>query len=588
MSRSSIGQLAIVTACLVTVMQQVLAQTTFDPTTASFDQIHARIAQMQSAGDARQSTQELVEQWIQAIGIDKLTVEKARWCLEQSLPQKADRKEFTALWTGTLMPPRTGQYVFSVSPININKKGPPDEVVRHTIKVWVDGQQIIDASPQNWNWQGTPIQLQASQSVSLRVELIYYSSDGTYGDSPHALLFGEGPGIARHIVPTEVLSPPDGEGRGLRAEYRWMDAGQEYLVVQRDPNIEFAWATCRDVAPRNPELITALTERLWQLATEPAYLASQVAEQPPAHAHPYFRNYTSLQFLSMSQRRQFIHLLLQDPRLLDRADQKQILRLYHSLRFADEKAALDVLGLWMQQHTDSTPEIAQDYFDANMRFYRNVALYLAFRAPNSEHYQSLQDKYLETIDGRCCLPVAYSLAYYHFLMGKLDVWLKRIDEKLKDESIVGEKRVNWILARAQAQEIRYGGSYRFEIPRVDPLAGTNWLTEAHLVAENDATHVRVYREEIARLAAANSERRAQELLTALVGRIPAAELQDWQTKTEAVLKAWGDRQKEDEQVARDMYVDVLIQRKEEAAAQNDQEAVARYDMLLERTAIEAK
>ena len=266
----------------------------------------------------RESTQDLVEQWIVATGIDQLAVEQARWCLEQSLPQNAERNTFTAVWTGRLSPPRAGQYTFSVSPININKSGPPLETVKHSIKVLVSDQLLVDANPIEWKSIGTPIQLEADRPVPLRVELSYSSTDGTFGDSPHAFFFWEGPGIEKQIVPPDVLTSGEGDDKGLQSEYRWNDAGQEHVAVQRDQNIEFAWATCRDLAPRNPELATELTKRLWQLAVDPAYLASKLVDPPPPQAHVYFRNYTSTEFLSIAQRRQFLQILQQNPRLLKR------------------------------------------------------------------------------------------------------------------------------------------------------------------------------------------------------------------------------------------------------------------------------
>jgi hypothetical protein len=465
---------------------------------ATFEEIQVQVAQMQAAGATKESILDLVEQWIAETGIDQLDAEQAHWCLPQILPQKAERNAFTATWTGQVSPPRAGRFLFSVSPIDINKAAIPHETVEHAMKVFVDGQQVVEVNSKEWTWQGAPIQLEAGQPVSLRVELNYSSTDGTYGDSPHALLYWEGPGISRQIVPTEVLTPVQGEGNGLSAEYRWNEGEQQRAVQQQDPSIEFAWATCRDVAPPNWALVTALTQRLWQQATDSEYLSSLLADPPPAKGHVYFRNYTSTQFLSCARRLQFLQIVLQNPRLLDRADQTQILRLYHSLRFGDENAALEVLGTWMQQRPDIEPRFELDFFDTNHRFYRTAALYLVYRTSESDRYLAFQERFLEDPNGQCCLPAAHTLTYCYLMKGRLPEWIAFLDDRLRNESIAGDGRVNWLFARGFAQEIRESSSGRHDFPQLRIGSGMPWLDEAALVAETEGTRARVASQRTAR------------------------------------------------------------------------------------------
>ncbi len=64
----------------------------------------------------------------------------------------------------------------------------------------------------------------------------------------------------------------------------------------------------------------------------------------------------------------------------------------------------------------------------------------------------LQKDFLQLPDGRCSLPVAYTLTYIYLGRGKLKDWLGVLDAKLADPALTGNLRVNWLLARAQAQE----------------------------------------------------------------------------------------------------------------------------------------
>jgi hypothetical protein len=184
-----------------------------------------------------------------------------------SVQLKHNRKAFTATWTGFVTPPRTGQFVFSICPINVNKEI-GNEFVRNTMEVWIDRTRVVSATPAKWQWGGSAVQLTAGHAVPIRIEVDYQIGRPTNSDSPHAFLYWEGPGLNRQIVPGAVLTPPNGDGQGLEGVYRWIEKAEPKEVIQRNSSIEFAWSTSRSVAPRHPELIAQLTERLWKLSTD--------------------------------------------------------------------------------------------------------------------------------------------------------------------------------------------------------------------------------------------------------------------------------------------------------------------------------
>ena len=71
------------------------------------------------------------------------------------------------------------------------------------------------------------------------------------------------------------------------------------------------------------------------------------------------------------------------------------------------------------------------------------------------------------------------------MQGNILPWIERLEARLADESLTGDRRVNWLLARAQAEEIRRGRPHEHYLTVERPLAGRAWIEEATLVAESE-------------------------------------------------------------------------------------------------------
>ena len=577
---------------------------------SSFDELRAGVTGLQSKGDSGDSIPKLIDEWLDGKDINGLSVEQVEWCLAKSLPNKTDRKAFSVVWTGFLTPPRQGNYTFSVSPINVNKRFGPD-FVRHTISVSIAGMTVVDvgpkedkkpvgrsdsqlrelaeAQPAEWQWMGAPIELKAGQPVPVHVEMAYECREPSQADSPSVILFWEGPGMDRRPVDREVFTLPDQTGKGLKAEYQLQYQTEPRTVVQVSPNVDYAWATPADVAPINPELVARLTNRLWHLCTASDYFAECTAGRI---VHAYFQDNRSTEFLSCAQRREFLQLLTENPELLNRVDDEQLVQLYRNLRFGAEYDAVDMLGAWMQLHADVTPKITADFFRENRQLYAKLAIHLARQLPDG--YRVLHDRYLEMPDGRCALPVAYTLSYSVLAVPPVltdlenikrpkspsSDWSELLDAKLEDTSITGDVRVNWLIAEAQSLEQRgpvLSGSSR---PHETYLAGMGWLTEAHVVVEENATRTRIYAEEVARAAALNRESQVNELLHAAADTVPPEELNAWRAATEAISQKWRDRRVADSQLVRSAYIKTIQRRRERASQRNDDKTVERYDEIL--------
>ena len=109
------------------------------------------------------------------------------------------------------------------------------------------------------------------------------------------------------------------------------------------------------------------------------------------------------------------------------------------------------------------------------------------------HRQLLGQANLKLPNGGCCLPVAYILSYVVLEEGQIGVWISRLKKVLDDGSITGDPRVDWLLALAQAEEIRRAST---QMKRrqlwLDHrlLAGLGWLDTAHLEAQSEPVRLR--------------------------------------------------------------------------------------------------
>ena len=125
---------------------------------------------------------------------------------------------------------------------------------------------------------------------------------------------------------------------------------------------------------------------------------------------------------------------------------------------------------------------------------------------------ALQSHHLELPDGRCSLPVGYTLNYGYHTTGRLAGWRELLDAKLDDLSLSGDQRVNWLLLRAHAEEIRNGPRRPYFQFAEQILHGRRWLDEALAVASSAEAKARVAGELAARLARVGKFAEARQLL----------------------------------------------------------------------------
>jgi hypothetical protein len=180
-----------------------------------------------------------------------------------------------------------------------------------------------------------------------------------------------------------------------------------------------------------------------------------------------------------------------------------------------------VLGAWAQLHSDECPVLAVDFHGANRAVYQGLARRIV--GQYRPHLETLEQQYLQLPDGGCALPVAYSLAYGYWMDGRIEEWIAQLEARLADAQLSGDERVNWLLARAQAEEIRSSppGQHWFSLDRF--LAGRGWIEEATLVADSEPVRLRAFQELAARLTVDEHLAAARQILDRAGQRCTGAE-----------------------------------------------------------------
>lgn len=511
---------------------------------------------------------------------------------------KVVNRSFSVRWNGLLNAPQSGDYTFFISPININA-GHKWNPVKFRMTVSVAGQMLLESTPGqsgttsfsgyessvkplDWTSQSKPVTLTAGQPVSLQVTVSADVLRRLPSATLHAMLYWQGPGISKSLVPTSSLTLPDGSGPGLQATFSWRSEGQPQSLTRTDRMIDFAWATSAILLSQDMSVPNQAADEMWQTMTSADFLATLTG--PPVKLHPFFQDPDGVASgLTTARRQAFLDLLLQNPSLLDVVDAKIVVRFYEPFRMGTPGKALDVFGAWAIRHADLACEIANESaFDGDNRAALAVLASLTTQQL-PEQAGRLQNEFLQLPDGRCALPVAYTLSYSYLGRRKLADWMALLDAKLADPALVGDVRVNWLLARAHAQELVRNPSKHYPMhwpfPASWPLDGRKYLDQALEAAQSAPVKLGVAREIIGRLAAASRYQAAIDLLQQLANSLPDDQkgiAAAWQTQLTGFI---AQKQRQPGR-AKQSYLKTLQARRSRAASQGDAAAVSHYDTLI--------
>ena len=280
--------------------------------------------------------------------------------------------------------------------------------------------------------------------------------------------------------------------------------------------------------------------------------------------------------------------------------------MYHKVRYRCPDGALEFFGTWCQRHADDPVQFSDKFFyhselygtwracvegepaqfsasfyHKNRMLYRWLGDSVAWTYP--PHLGQLEDQYLAAPDGTCVLPAAYTLTYGYWSLGRIQEWIDKLDARLADKQLTGDRRVNWLIARAHAEEIRQGKVSRWPGAH-QTLAGRGWIETACLVAQSEPVRLRAYRELIVRLVAEEEIDKAQAQLDRLQGSFsePAVtgDLATWQGDLDKARARLQQNQVDQAAQAKEAYVEQLRERYQKAVDRDDQAAVTRYGEML--------
>jgi hypothetical protein len=554
------------------------------PDTATFGQLRSRVTLasglVNDPSETKQQGRQLVENWLKHQDLSALPSSQLLECFRFICPATKVQGGFRVTWTGYLTPTRTGPHVFSVSPRDVSTEKVEDgELVRNQqyMTVHVDEKVIVDAKPSSWQYEGAPIDLTAGEAVPLRIEVTYsYTSNDHHRACP-AILYWRAPGVGKSVVPPGALAVQVAGASGLQGEYSWKDekSGNETSELVVDPNIDFVWVDALTLRSRDPVAQQLASELVSRWIRPDGDFVGDVARRPQISV-----------LLTTVQLHDCLQSILEHAEKLADVSQARMARFYDAIRCAGQESAVDVLGTWMTKHDYIEPGFAanlDEYFDLNRVFYFRLAQFIA--ADNREAMKQLEQQYLEASDG-CCLNTANALAECHLMLGTIPEWIDELDARLADESLTGDRRVAWLIARSEAEELRYSTANRYYRTPEQLLAGQGWLDEAALMAESPEQKLRVARERIARLVALGRWEAVEVELTSAESYSPNArtEVFGWRSNIETVKTRQGEQAKSTEQLAQDAYRATLQRRRVKASERGDLDAVKSYDLLLTKTA----
>jgi hypothetical protein len=513
-------------------------------------------------------------------------------------------KSFSVQWSGQINAPQTGDYTFFVSPININA-ATEDRAFKFTMSVIVAGQNLLNSTPAEqgtqqfsgypkvpvnlapWVSQSQSVTLTAGTPVALLVTLTVNAPQRLPVGALHAMLYWQGPGVTKSLVPASSLTLPNGSGPGLQATYSWTSGGQAQTLTRTDPMIDFAWANSTILLSQNTSIASQASDLMWQSATSPDFLNTLTG--PPVKLHPFIKDEEDASTgLSTARRQAFLDILLQNPSLLSPLEVKRAVGFYRSFRLGTPDKALDVFGAWATQSADLPTEISTDrVLDGDNRFWlAQMATMTTQQLP--EAITRLQNQFLQLPDGRCSLPVAYTLTYSNLGKRTLSKWIAFLDAKLADTTLTGDQRVNWLIARAHAQGhtrhlFTQKYPYRFPIPPSWPQDGFPYLYQAIRAAQSPAVKIRATREVVALLVWLAQFQKASDLLQQLGKALPndqKAGLVALQQQVAGFAAANAQYLQNRQSTANRAFVAQLKARRDRAASRGDTALMNHYNSLL--------
>jgi hypothetical protein len=469
-------------------------------------------------GDLRATSAEtaaVVVEWLREKDLSGITDADLLWLMQTIVGKELGRNlNASVTWTGRLVPPVSGEFVFSANSFDMRVNTGFTQI-NHQMVVRIDGREVLSArqADNTWRPRSAPVPLEADIAVPIDV-VFQYERKGDYGDfrnPPTALLYWESAGRPREIIPSSALAQSDG-GAGLMASYVLDIDGQSMTSTVPGDIVDHVWLSAGELNHQYRDEYQRLGQSLWDRLTAGTRLAEITNA---AHADEYASSVAAAAgAVTSSDRSKLLAALLSTGDGLRHFSVLSMQRIQCAIGSSVPDEFVHLLGKWGQVQKDYAPTIVGYFRDANRDGFRALA-----DDAIADTYRDVIATYLRTNNGECCLPIAYILSYVHLHRGRLPNWIDVLREQLADPSLSSQARLNWLFARAQAQELYFSGQHQPHF-RGDEnaLAGREWLEEADLIAETEDDRLRAQGELAIRLILTASKADVDQFLESVSGR----------------------------------------------------------------------
>ena len=510
--------------------------------------------------------------------------------------QVVTRTECSARWSGQIIAPLTDTYTFSnlfhatqdmqmqvVVNGQLVLQPVPPEALAVSGSTFSEVLDLKDSNPapRGGGDRRTSIALEAGQIVPIVVQFSVMTPEKNRSwGYPVAMLFWEGENLPRQVVPSGVLSPPEGfvaKGlSGLKAEIFDGPDLKRLVQTRLDANIDLAWVYS-PFAPKYFDKQNEILEHLWPklLAADYEGLVDDTFNDP---ARVLDRVGSGL---NSHQKRQVLDLMNANPEVIQAMDEDLMLSVHTVAKHTPGNAMVDFVANWCEGNWDRCALGAidgdtRDSYERKNHFASYiVGAWMMTEFPS--RLEELKNRCLVRDDGSCNPGVALMIAHGYRQVQDQATWRAYLDDVLADATLTGDARATWLMARASAEELK-GWSPQ-------PMAAVDYLNEAIAEAETEAMRLSVVRQLVTRLGSMDKGEQAKAIISSIEASNPdpqvAMELTRWRVEIDNLAIHYEQQRIFAAREAFDAHLAELTRRLASATERGDQENIERYQRLLQ-------
>ncbi|MCA9217074.1 MAG: hypothetical protein KDB27_28595, partial [Planctomycetales bacterium] len=245
---------------------------------------------------------------------------------------------------------------------------------------------------------------------------------------------------------------------------------------------------------------------------------------------------------------------------------------------------VELLKSWAQTRPQPKTEIGQypgwgeGFFRTkNSEFYWLIGHFL--QGDNWQHVERLWQDDLRRPNGECNLPLVYATAFTAHTEGKGRDLLNLLDAAIDDETLNGNQKATWLIAKAFTLGALVDGEPR-------PMRGYQYLQEALLVAQSKPVRFWALQEMVARHASLDQADKANQLIEQYRGQFSDAESQGkfaaWSQQAEELKQKYVEVRKQPNFEPLEIYIAEVKRRLAKAQSNQKSDKATRLQAILQR------